>query len=134
MSLGSNNPANSIAGILGAGQDIYNIFQSEKIADYNLQHTMIPTKMIGTSGGLTGAMLEYYPTIIFERPSLPEGFDALGRSDQYAHSEGYACCISGSLSEFTGYTEILNVDLAGFDATITEKNMIRSVLAGGVYL
>lgn len=134
MSLGSNNPADTIAGILGAGQDIYNIFQSEKIADYNLQHTMIPTKMIGTSGGLTGAMLEYYPTIIFERPSLPEGFDPLGRSEQYAHSEGYACCISGSLSEFTGYTEILNVDLAGFDATITEKNMIRSVLAGGVYL
>ena len=134
MSLGSNNPANTISGILGAGQDIYNIFQSEKIADYNLQHTMIPTKMIGTSGGLTGAMLEYYPTIIFERPSLPEGFDDLGRSEQYAHSEGYACCISGSLSEFTGYTEILNVDLAGFDATITEKNMIRSVLAGGVYL
>lgn len=134
MSLGSNNPANAITGILGAGQDLYNIFQSEKIADYNLQHTMIPTKMIGTSGGLTGAMLEYYPTIIFERPSLPEGFDLLGRSDQYAHSEGYACCISGSLSEFTGYTEILNVDLAGFDATITEKNMIRSVLAGGVYL
>lgn len=134
MSLGSNNPANTIAGILGAGLDIYNIFQSEKIADYNLQHTMIPTKMIGTSGGLTGAMLEYYPTIIFERPSLPEGFDSLGRSEQYAHSEGYACCISGSLSEFTGYTEILNVDLAGFDATITEKNMIRSVLAGGVYL
>ena len=134
MSLGSQNPMATISGILGAGQDLYNIFQSEKIADYNLQHTMIPTKMIGTSGGLTGAMLEYYPTIIFERPSLPEGFDALGRSDQYAHSEGYACCISGSLSEFTGYTEILNVDLAGFDATITEKNMIRSVLAGGVYL
>lgn len=134
MSLGSNNPANAITGILGAGQDLYNIFQSEKIADYNLQHTMIPTKMIGTSGGLTGAMLEYYPTIIFERPSLPDGFDLLGRSEQYAHSEGYACCISGSLSEFTGYTEILNVDLAGFDATITEKNMIRSVLAGGVYL
>ena len=134
MSIGSNNPVSTISGILGAGQDIYNIFQSEKIADYNLQHTMIPTKMIGTSGGLTGAMLEYYPTIIFERPSLPEGFDALGRSDQFAHTEGYACCISGSLSEFTGYTEILNVDLAGFDATITEKNMIRSVLAGGVYL
>lgn len=134
LSVGSQNPMAAISGILGAGQDLYNIFQSEKIADYNLQHTMIPTKMIGTSGGLTGAMLEYYPTIIFERPSLPDSFDPLGRSDQYAHSEGYACCISGSLSEFTGYTEILNVDLAGFDATITEKNMIRSVLAGGVYL
>lgn len=134
MALGNNNPASAISGVLGAGQDIYNIFQSEKIADYNLQHTMIPTKMIGTSGGLTGAMLEYYPTIIFERPSLPEGFDLLGRSEQYAHTEGYSCCISGSLSEFTGYTEILNVDLAGFDATVTEKNMIRSVLAGGVYL
>lgn len=133
-SLQGGNPASGISGLLGVGQDIYNIFQSEKIADYNLQHTMIPTKMIGTSGGLTGAMCEWYPVIIFEYPSLPSGFDALGRSDSYAHTQGYACCISGSLSEFTGYTVVTNVDLSGFTATTTEKNMIQSALAGGIYL
>lgn len=132
--MNNSNPASSISGLLGAGQDIYNIFQSEKIADYNLQHTMIPTKMIGTSGGLTGAMCEWYPVIIFERPSLPEGFDYFGSSADYAHTEGYACCISGSLQNFSGYTECINVDLSGFEATTTEKNMIRAALSGGVYL
>ena len=27
---------------------------------------MIPTKMIGTTGGITGSMCEWYPTIIFD--------------------------------------------------------------------
>lgn len=132
-SLQGGNPVNGINGLLGVGQDIYNIFQSEKIADYNLQHTMIPTKMIGTTGGITGAMCELYPTIIFERPYVGNS-DDWSNFANYAHSIGYACCISGNLSDFTGYTEITNVDLSGFNATATEKNMIQSALAGGVYL
>lgn len=132
-SLQGGNPVNGINGLLGVGQDIYNIFQSEKIADYNLQHTMIPTKMIGTTGGITGAMCELYPTIIFERPYVGNS-DDWSNFANYAHSIGYACCISGNLSDFTGYTEITNVDLSGFNATASEKNMIQSALAGGVYL
>lgn len=123
----------AISGILGGVQDIYNIFQSEKIADYNLQHTMIPTKMIGTTGGITGSMCEWYPTIIFERPYVNNLSDWSNFAN-YAHSVGYACCISGSLSGFSGYTEVTNVDLSGFTATATEKNMIQSALSGGVYL
>ena len=124
----NGNPSGAIGGILGATQDIYNIFQSEKIADYNLQHTQIPMKMIGTSGGITGAMCEIYPTIIFSRPTVDYDKDA------YAHSNGFATCESGLLSGYSGYTEVTNVDLSGFDATAAEKEMIKSLLASGVYL
>lgn len=125
----NGNPDAAISSILGGAADFYNIFQSEKIADYNLQHTMIPTKMIGASGGLTGAMSPIKPTIIY---SLPV-YDDINYK-QYGHSIGFACCISGSIAQFTGYTEITNVDLSGFEATATEKSMIRSALASGVYL
>lgn len=123
----NGDPMGSINSILGAGQDIYNIFQGEKIADYNLQHTMIPTKMIGTSGALTGAMCELKPTIIFSRPTL-------GYNEEFAHCQGFACCITGTLSGYSGYTEIINPDLSGFAATGAEKEMIKSLLASGVYL
>lgn len=129
-SLGSAeaNPMNAINSILGAGADFYNAFQSEKIADYNLQHTIIPTKMIGTSGGLTGVMATIKPTIIYSIPVNDVNYK------NYGHSIGFACCESGLLSGFSGYTECTNVDLSGFSATTTEKNMIQSALAGGVYL
>lgn len=129
----NGSPDAAINSLLGSAADIYNIFQSEKIADYNLQHTMIPTKMIGTSSGLTGSMCELYPTIIFSRPVANNTSDWSNFSE-YAHSVGYACCISGQLSDFSGYTEISSIDLTGFEATATEKNMIRAALAGGVYL
>lgn len=125
----NGNPDAAIGSILGSAADFYNIFQSEKIADYNLQHTMIPTKMIGASGGLTGAMSPVKPTIIYSLPVYDDiNFKA------YGHSIGFSCCISGSLSGFTGYTEVTNVDLSGFEATATEKSMIRSALANGIYL
>lgn len=122
------DPIGAINGLLGAGLDIFNGIQSEKIADYNLQHTIIPTKMIGTSGGLTGVMATIKPTIIYSIPVNDVNYSA------YGHSIGFACCKTGSLSGFSGYTECTNVDLSGFTATTTEKNMIQSALAGGVYL
>jgi len=129
-SLGSAeaNPMNAINSILGVGADFYNAFQSEKIADYNLQHTIIPTKMIGASGGLTGVMATIKPTIIYSIPVDNVNYN------NYGHSIGFACCESGLLSGYSGYTECTNVDLSGFSATTTEKNMIQSALAGGVYL
>jgi len=122
------SPTGAIDSILGGAADIYNIFQSEKIADYNLQHTTIPTKMIGTSGGLTGVMATIKPTIIYSIPVNDVNYST------YGHSIGFACCETGALSGFSGYTECTNVDLSGFSATTTEKNMIQSALAGGVYL
>ena len=115
-------------GVLGTIQDFLNIFSSEKISDYNLQHTMMPMKMIGTNGSMTGAMCELRPTIIFSRP-IP------AYNDAFIANNGYACCEAGVLGSYgPGYVEVSNIDLSGFSATATEKSMIQSLLAGGVWL
>ena len=115
-------------GVLGTIQDFLNIFSSEKISDYNLEHTMMPMKMIGTNGSMTGAMCELKPTIIFSRP-VP------AYNDAFIANNGYACCEAGVLGSFgPGYVEVSNIDLSGFSATATEKSMIQSLLAGGVWL
>jgi len=126
----NGNPMGAINGILGTAQDWYNIDQSEKIADYNLQHTMIPTRMIGANGGLTGAMTEMYPTIIFERPVIDPNYN----EKDYGHSIGFACCETGNIGSYTGYIQATNVDLSGFNATLQEKQMIKELLLGGVYV
>lgn len=124
----SSATSGNAGGVLGTIQDFLNIFSSEKISDYNLQHTMMPMKMIGTNGGMTGAMCELYPTIIFSRP-IP------AYNDAFIANNGYACCEAGVLGSYgPGYVEVSNIDLSGFSATSTEKSMIQSLLAGGVWL
>jgi hypothetical protein len=115
---------------LNIGKNIYNMLQSESVAEYNLQHTQLPIKMIGTTGATTGAMCTLYPTIIFERPKLPNDFN----ESAYAHTVGYSCCVSGVVGDFTGYAEFANADLSNSSATATEKNLILRELESGVIL
>ena len=141
-----NNAVNGLASVLGlsdvtkkgmsgisdalkTGGTIYNALQSESVAEYNLHHTQTPTKMIGTSSAMTGAMCDLRPTIIFERPVIPPIDD-----DAYAHVCGYACCEPTTIGNLSGYAEFASADLSGFNATAEEKNMIANALMGGVYL
>lgn len=111
------------------GSTLYNIVHSENVAEYNLQHTQLPVKMIGTTSSMTGAMCELHPTIIFERPVVPDISEAA-----YAHTVGYACCKSGKVKDFSGYTEFASVQLEGFAATSAEKSMILNQLKAGVII
>ena len=78
---------------------------------------------------MTGAMCELHPTIIFERPVVPDISEAA-----YAHTVGYACCKSGKVKDFSGYTEFASVQLEGFAATSAEKSMILNQLKAGVII
>lgn len=125
----SKGIAGGMAAITSAGGNIYSMLHSEQVAEYNLEHTQLPVKNIGTTGACTGAMMELRPTLIFERP------DTSGINDAaFAHTNGYACCISDTIGSFTGYTEFANADLSGFSATATEKTMILNALKAGVIL
>ena len=117
---------------LGTGGKLWNMLHSESVAEYNLQHTQLPVKMIGTAGSATGAMCTLKPTIIFERPRLPD--NTVFSEKAYAHTIGYACCISSTVGTFKGYTEFSNVDLSGVTATANEKDAILSALKNGVIL
>lgn len=118
-----------IADIANAGGNIYNALHNESVAEYNLHHTQTPMKMIGTTSPMTGCMCELLPVIIFERPVIPTIDET-----SYSHSCGYACCIPDTIGNFTGYAEFASADLSGFSATNTEKQMILSLLKGGVIL
>ena len=118
-----------ISQLASTGAALYNAIHSENVAEYNLQHTQLPVKMIGTTGACTGAMAELYPTLIISRPDI-SGIN----NDAYAHVNGYACCKSGTIGSFKGYTQFSNADLSGFTATATEKDMILTALKSGVIL
>ena len=125
----TNKGMSGISDVLKTGGTIYNALHGESVAEYNLHHTQTPTKMIGTSSAMTGAMCELRPTIIFERPVIPPIDD-----NAYAHVCGYACCEPATIGNLSGYAEFASVDLSGFEATAEEKNMIANALRGGVYL
>lgn len=125
----TNKGINGVSDALKTGGTIYNALHGESVAEYNLHHTQTPTKMIGTSSAMTGAMCDLRPTIIFERPVIPPIDD-----DAYAHVCGYACCEPTTIGNLSGYAEFASVDLSGFEATAEEKNMIANALRGGVYL
>lgn len=124
-----NDMSGGLQALGSAGSTIYNVLHSEEVAEYNLQHTQLPVKMIGTTGSMTGGMCELHPTIIFERPVVPDINESA-----YAHTVGYACCRSGKVSSFSGYTEFASVQLEGFSGTSAEKSMILNQLKAGVII
>lgn len=127
----SQDLTGTLASIGNAGSNIYNLFHNEEVAQYNLEHTQIPMKMIGTSSAATGAMCNINPVIIIERPVLPvNDFN----ETSYASTVGYACCRSDLVGSFTGYTEFASVVLDGFAATAAEKTLILNALKSGVIL
>lgn len=67
------------------------------------------------------------PYLIFERP-LPSV------SANFKKDRGYMSNISGPLSEFYGYTEVLYAEISGIPCTEEERLRIKNLLTEGVYL
>lgn len=124
------NPTGLFNSALDLGQDIANNVVSNKNAEWNINNTQIPLKMIGASSGCNAFQGELRPCLIIHYPITVSGFN----KDAYLHTVGAACCESGLIGSYSGYVEVSNVDLSGFRATATEKNMILSALSAGVYI
>ena len=124
------NPTGLFNSALDLGQDIANNLVSNKNAEWNINNTQIPLKMIGASSGCNAFQGELRPCLIVHYPITVSGFN----KDAYLHTVGAACCESGLIGSYSGYVEVSNVDLSGFRATATEKNMIISALSAGVYI
>ena len=54
--------------------------------------------------------------------------------DHYYEVHGYQTATGGTVGDYSGYTEILYIDLEHCPATDAEKAEIESILRGGVYL
>ena len=84
----------------------------------------------GNISGTAGLMSIPYPYLIFSTPQMavPDNFKAL---------KGYISNLKTKISDATGYIQCStdNVDMTGFDdATNEEIEMIKSLLAEGIYI
>lgn len=130
-SSGSQSGGGAFAGGFGTGNAIAQNYQNVKTAKYNLDHTTIDFKQIGSNGPSVGSWNEqvcrlvlYYPTF------LPEY-----NPSEYGHTVGFACLFNKTLSDFSGLTVCSSVDTSGLtDATESEKTLIEDALKSGVYL
>lgn len=115
--------ADSIAGISTSNNAL-------KQAEYNLQTAPIKHTMVGSSSAGDAQLMYMYPALIVTRPKFLPSYNR----SVYAHTVGHACILSGILSKFQGYTVVSDIDLSGIPATEAEKQMLRTILAAGVYL
>ena len=98
-------------------------------AKFNLEHIEVPFKQVGTATPSTSYANERKCRLIIRRPVMMN-YD----SSVYESTTGYACLESGTVSDFTGYTEFQSVKLDSIPATEAEKTLLSKLLQSGVYL
>lgn len=112
----SGNVADAARGVLSGGAELW------KTNSVPVQYE--------TKGSATPACENWLPQFayfIVDKPktSIP---------NNYGHHVGFACEISDTLNNFSGFTIVSNPDLSGINATETEKEEIKRLLQEGVYL
>ena len=92
-------------------------------------HTVpVQYEMAGAASPACANWLPQYAYFVIDRPVplIPEN---------YGHTIGFACCESGQLSGYSGFTVCSNVDTSGFaQATEAERAELKALLEAGVYL
>lgn len=127
--------ANAVTGVINAGVGIAtgNVLQAgagvAEVLGGAAKATQTPVQY-AQSGTATPSCNNWLPQMAYfvvdsPIPNVP---------DDYGHCVGFACEIYDTLNNFSGFTVITNPDLAGFNATETEKDMIRSLMQEGIYL
>lgn len=115
---------------------------SQAQSTYELTHINIPLRQIGNASPLNSWALEfvcrliiYYPDgecISFNATNEPSLIT--DKVESFGAVNGFATVETDTLSSFTGFTQVSDVDLTGISATDTEKEMILSLLQSGVYI
>lgn len=105
--------------------------------DYQIEHTAPQLGTISTAGAATAFFMDDRARIIIARPKMLEGYN----SEQYSHTIGNACCKTGTLSAFSGYTQAATAILddvhtkqSNRQATEQERQLLRRALQNGIYL
>ena len=126
----SGNPLGAVmsvaSGALRGEQSDLSIEQ----AKYNLDHVQVPYKTIGTNTPFTSIGNEQYCRLIIKRPIMQAEY----KPELYAHTTGYACCITAKLGSVSGYTVIAAADLSGLPLSAAEKQQLLRLLQSGVYI
>lgn len=134
--LSSGDGAAAVKSLANGALSIDSANTSYKAAEYELKHIQVPFTVRAAASPLTDFANEQFPRMIIKRPVMLDY-----EPEVYAHSVGYACLITGKLSDYgaaTGetpqYIECTGLDLSGFSGTETEKARLKAALEGGLYL
>lgn len=117
------------AAINGMGNFALNDIKN-RTNEYNLHHNEVAPRTVGSASPLSGLCMDYRARVLISVPTIDPDFDEA----EYARTKGYACLISGTIgNDNHGYCVAQNPKL-DISCTETEKEMIRSLLASGVYV
>lgn len=128
------------SGVLGAADSMLN---ATKI-NYDMTHTEAPIKQMGSQDGVSGWYADLHAILYIYRPVVKDEYIQYESPNQvvfdpiamlnYGKTVGFATLDSTTLSNYHGYTEIVNANLSTIPATATEKIMIQNALTSGVIL
>ena len=128
---GSSSIGGSFAKGFSTGAGIAQNYQNVKTAKYNLDHTTIDFKQIGSNGPSVGSWNEQVCRLVLYYPTFLEDYDPA----VYGHTVGFACLYNKTLGNFSGLTVCSSVDTTGLtDATESEKTLLEEALKSGAYL
>ena len=128
---GSMSASGAFTSGFNAGNDVYQHYLAKKTAQYNLDHTTIDFKQLGSNGPSVGSWNEQTCRLVLYYPTFLEGYNP----QEYGHTVGFACLFNDKLENFSGLTVCASVDTSGLaGATEAEKNLIEDALKSGVYL
>lgn len=125
------NPGDFTLGLVNGANGLYQQYLATKTAQYNLDHTTIEFKQLGSNGPSVGSWNEQKCRLVLYYPTFLEGYNP----QEYGHTVGFACLFNDKLENFSGLTVCSSVDTSGLaGATEAEKNLIEDALKSGVYL
>lgn len=136
-------PAGAIGGagigLISAGQSSFSNKITSTMADYDLQHTQAPLKMISAASPVGGWAIDFNCRLIISYPSgdvitntRPPSFDTTAL-ENFGKVNGYACLKTGKVSTFSGFT-VGKIVLDGVPCTEEERADITRQFASGVFL
>lgn len=132
----SGNAAGAATSAIGGITSFLKNNAAVESAQYQLHHNKMTPRQLGAASPLCAMLGDWIPRIIISKPK-----DALSKAAQqeFSQTKGFACMIPGKIGSRTGFIQMINVHLIPpADATIAmtegEAEMIRSLLAGGIYI
>ena len=104
--------------------------------DYQIEHTAPSVGTLSTASAANSWFMDPRARLIITRPVMSAAYNAA----QYSHTIGNACCKTGKLSSFRGFTQCASAVLDnvrtsnGRAATEQEQQILRRALLNGIYL
>lgn len=124
----TGNPLLAIGGVTALVGGATSLEKNQAQIDYDVQHMQLPLKQVGAASGAIAQCGDYRCKMIIKRPVMLNYDDEV-----YAKTIGYACLLNGNVSNFHGLT-YGEIDLSSINCSESEKEMIKSAFASGVYL